>query len=151
MRKKRKARKSRRKTVIIIALPIIFVAIIALGVYQGTQPTPNPIKKEARDYFQIIEPTVNYAKPIGNDSWILYQIGFTLKAVGGDAHGVVVRSWANSEPVELGTILSNQSRYVELISTSGYHAEVKDGKILTTVGIGSVEAIGKITLDLYPS
>lgn len=157
--KAKKKSKVNKKIVIALLLIVTFSVIIALGFYQNkAQPTQ---KKSAKEYFEIIEATVNdgeFRDPKVEEGGdyntsqvlIIYSISFQLKAKGGDAHNVVVKSWGEAEPEYFEKILKDTSVYVEQSSLrrSGYLSRKTEGKFPFEVKLRSDEAEGSIIIYL---
>jgi hypothetical protein len=149
---------------IIISLIIIFafVGIIALGLYQSlSQSQTRPSKKPAAEYFEIFEATVNdgeFEMPsvdqggsYENSSILfIFSISYKIRAIGGDAHNVVIKSWAKADLVDFQVIQKDQWEYVEQTSSRplyGYKS-TKDstGKFPFQAKIVSDEAEGTILI-----
>lgn len=158
-RKRIKKRKKTRRTVVLLSILLVFAVILVIGLYQ-LQPIP---KKPASEYFEIFEATVddgefrNPSIPEGgsyeNSSvLIVYGLSFKLRAVGGDAHFVVVKSWATANPVPIDIINKGQYEFVQQYSLRPYGLMVEkdseSGKFRFTIGIKCSEAEGDITFDL---
>jgi len=152
-------RKPRRKTLSLLAVLLVFVAIIALGVYQS-RPQP---KKPAAEYFEIFDagvnpdqieflnPTEDQGGSYENSSvMIIYGIYFKIRAIGGDAHDVIVKSWATAPEEYFEKIVKGQYAYYSKASNrpGGYYSEKEGGKFPFEVGIWSWEAEGTIKIYL---
>lgn len=151
MRKKRGRKREKVGKEIVVLLVIISILVLAAALYLA-QPTSQE-KKPAEEYFRVFDATVDDAEPIKNDTvaviWMIYGISFKLQVVGGDAHSLVVQSWAWAEPVYVGDVSKGDSRYVSQASPHpyGYRSIInEDGKFPMTIRITSVEAEGKITI-----
>lgn len=152
-RKGRRKRRKLRKEIVGIAVITIFVVLmIALYLNQQSIRETEP-KEPAEKYFRIFDTTVNDADPITNDTvverWILYWISFKIQAIGGDAHNVVVKSWAKAPHEEVGDLQEGEYRYVEQMSERpyGYMSEInEDGKVPMKITITSTEAEGAVII-----
>ena len=143
---KRRGKKNTQTLILLLSIGFVIVVIIAVALYQ-TQPSQP--KQEADEYFEIFDPVPIWFDVRENGSvLILYEISFKLKAVGGDAHLVIIQSWAMGEPQELGTILEGDFKEVTLSSPDGYLSVKMEGKFPVSIRIGSTEAEGKITTYL---
>jgi len=154
MRKRRKRRKSRKWVWILLAFIIVLGIIIVPRLFQGQSELQ---KKSAEEYFEIFDATVNDGEFRDGSSYenssvlIIYGISYKVRAIGGDAHDVIIQSWVMAEPVELVTILEGQYEYVEQSSAPpfGYLAEkAENGMFPFEVKISSHEAEGTITIYL---
>lgn len=140
-------RKFKKKTILTIALLLVFGAIIVLGLYQS--------QLEAKQYTveEYFEVTAGY-EPMGNDLsekngtvWIIHAIWVGVRAVKGDAHGVVIQSWAGSEPLNLGDIPTGQVRREMMNSYIGARLTQKDdNKFYVTLRILSQEISGSVNV-----
>lgn len=107
--------------------------------------------KSADEYFEILSPTVDYGEPVENGTmWKVYEMSFTLKAVGGEAHTVIVYVEGMAEPTELGNFLKDESTWVPIeFPRPGYLIEMnEDGKFPIRIEIRCDEASGFITIPL---
>jgi len=153
MKKKgRRKRRKLRKEIVGIVVTIFVVLMIALYLSQQSIRETKP-KEPAENYFRIFDTTVNDADPITNDTvverWIIYSISFKIQAIGGDAHNVVVKSWAKAPHWEVGDIPEGEYRYVEQMSERPYGmmSEVdEDGKVPMEITITSTEAEGAVII-----
>lgn len=159
MRKRKKKSKRRKKITIALSLFIFCIVVAMFWLYQNKAQSTQ--KKSAAEYFEIFGATVNYGEfrdPTVEEGGsyensrvlIIYGLSFQLKAKGGDAHNVVVKSWGQAEPVPFEVILQNQSVYVEQTSSkaAGYLSEKEGGKFTFKVEIRSDEAEGSIIIYL---
>jgi len=146
-KKKSRTRKIDNRKLVLLAIVCLFV-IVTVAAYISQQNNQRPEKKPAEEYFRILEPTINYGEPRENGTiWLIYDISFTLQAIGGDASSVVVQSWAKAEPVELMDIPKNESRYVKQISSLAYMIQMnEDGKFPMSIRITSREAEGEMII-----
>jgi len=163
MRKERRKRTSHKKIGIALAILIPVTIIIVVGIYQ-LQGQGQLVKKQAKDYFEIVEPTVDNGEFLDptidqggsyqNSSRLrIYGISFTLKAIGGDAHSIVVKSWAQADLFAIEALAKDQSQYVYQTSTPPFGMIVEknsQGIFQWTVKITSEEAEGEITFGLPP-
>jgi len=154
MKKKRrmKRRKLKKEIVCIVVITIFVSLMIALYLSQQSNRETEP-KQSAEEYFRIFDTTINDADPVTNDTvivrWIIYWISFKIQAIGGDAHNVVVKSWAKAPHEWVGDIPEGEYRYVEQMSIRpfGYMSEIdKDGKVPMEIVITSTEAEGAVTI-----
>jgi len=157
---KRKKNTSFGKKVAIISVFLIFVIIVALGVYQNRAQPRQP--KSAAEYFEIFDATVNDGEfrdpPVlegggYNTSRILiiYDVEFQLKAKGGDANSVIVKAWGKVEPQIFDSIPKNQwvDVHFQAARPLGYLSEKVDGKgFPLEIETRSEEAEGTITIYL---
>lgn len=151
---KRKRLKLKKEKVAIVVVIIFVVLMIALYLIQQSTRKTEP-KEPAEEYFRIFDTTVNDADPVTNDTaierWIIYSISFKIQAIGGDAHNVVVKSWARAPHEGIGNIPEGEYRYVEQTSVRpfGYMSEInEDGKVPMEITITSTEAEGTVTIYL---
>ncbi len=154
MRKRRKRRKSRKWVWILLAFIIVLSIIIVPRLFQGQYELQ---KKSVEEYFEIFDATVNDGEFRGGLTYenssavIIYGISYKIRAKGGDAHDVIIQSWARAEPLDLLTILEGQYKYVEQSSAPpfGYLTEkAENGMFPFDVKIKSAEAEGTITINL---
>lgn len=134
-----------------ISVLIVGTVAIALLYQLQFQPQSQGLPKErAEDYFEVINATVNDGWFESNETILFIRVlGFTLKAVGGDAHDVIIQSTAMSEPRELvQPLLKNQSRYIELAYKYGYMSTRTEKGFPVEIKIWSREAEGTITVFL---
>ncbi len=152
MRKRKKRRKSRKWVWILFAFILLLGIIVVPRLFQSQSE-----RQRADDYFEIFDAAVNDGDFKDGSSYedssilVIYGISFKLRAKGGDAHDVIIQSWAQAEPVDLETILEGQYKYVEQASVPpfGYLTEkAENGMFPFDVEIKSVEAEGTITI--YP-
>lgn len=157
MRKPKKRRKSRKWTWILIAFILVLGIIVVPRLFQSLASSPKVEKSRAEEYFEIFNATVNDGVFKDGSSYedssrlVIYGISFCLRTKGGDAHDVIIQSWAKAEPVDFETILEGQYKYVEQSSQSpfGYLSEkAENGMFPFDVKISSVEAEGTITIYL---
>lgn len=154
MVKKRKRRRKSQKTkaILLLATGIIIVLAVALYLYHSHGPQ-HLQKKPAEEYFKLLNAKVLGGEPIGENMWKINLISFELQAIGGDAHNVIIKSWAMSEPQELENIPENESRSVILQSPypNADVVEMNDeGMLPVTIAVTSDEAEGKITTPFSP-
>ena len=150
MRNKRK-KKTRIKKEIVVLSVILIILVIAIALYLSMDGSRE--KKPAEEYFRVFNTTINDAEPRTNDTvimrWIIYGISFEIEAVGGDAHNVIVLSWAKAYPIDVGDIPKGESRYVSMTSSRpyGYNSIIdEEGKVPMTIRVTSTEAKGAITI-----
>lgn len=139
-----------RKPMIALSLAIGVIIVLSAVLYLG-QLQKGIQKKPADEYFEIIEPTVDHGEPVENfTKWKVRAISFTLKAVGGDAHTVIVYFEGMADALELGDFSENESKWVPVeFSEPGYLIEInEDGKFPILMKIVSKEAAGYITILL---
>lgn len=153
VRKGKRRKKSNQKKVI---LPLVagILIILAAAIYFIQSHGPQDMqKKPPEEYFKVLNATVLIGEPLEENMWKLSFISFQLQAVGGDAHNVIIKSWAMSNPQELEDILENESKPVLLQAPSphGYVTEMNnDGMLPIIIAVTSDEAEGKITILLSP-
>jgi hypothetical protein len=151
MKKRAKTGTSRKKIAVILTVLVAFSLVIYLGVVQNLPRPP----KTAKEYFEVIsaavEPTGKERIDENGTVWVIYGVAFTFKPILGEAHGVLVKSWANSPPQDIGDLSVNQIRTVVLLSNTGSAIrQDADGKFRVTVNVESLEARGPLTLELSP-
>jgi len=147
MVRKRKRRKKGNKTIVIIPL-VGIVILLAIALYFNQ---PHVQKKTAEEYFKVLDPKVLAGEHKEENVWKIYHISFKLQAIGGDAHNVIIQSWAMADPQELFDIPKNESRLVILESLWGDFVEMNnEGKLPVSITITSDEAEGKITIAFSP-
>ena len=151
MKKRAKPKKSNRN----IAIALLVLVVFAFIVYAAwRQYVPTRWSWTAAEYFQIesaaVEPTGKEKIDLNGTLWVIYGITFTFKPILGDAHAVVVQSWANSPSDEgqVGDLSKNQTTIVTLISPNGAAIRETNGKFPVKIYINSVEANGPLTLNL---
>lgn len=138
----------KNKRLIAFVLLLIFGIIIAIGFYQGQLQLLQP-KKPAEEYFELFDYGPDNCQLLNNgSSLMIYEIHFWIKAVGGDAHSVIAKSWANAQPEYVGDIEANQLKFVSQASPSfGYISHRNsDGMYPFPVKLTSREAEGTITI-----
>lgn len=158
--KKKARKKTRRQTLIAVALVTIFGVIVFLGIYQNWLLPQNPPPQEkapAAEYFQIFNATVDNAQPKFNASgqiiaYEMYSLRYVLKAVKADSHNVIIKSWALAPP-ETFTIIQKGENVTVVQSTTQSAPYLlselnTDGKYKFTVNIISTEAEGAIVIWL---
>lgn len=156
MAKKTRGGRNTKKAIVGLFIIIVLAAIIALGVYQNKPQA----KKSAAEYFEILDPSLTdreYLEPSIADGGgpetsnvlIVYGISFKLKAIGGDAHNVIVDSWGEAEPVNFDEMRKNQYESVEQTSPRplGVRIEREEGKFPFPLRIFSSEAEGEIIIN----
>lgn len=150
MRKKRRKRRKKIKEVLVLLVVILFL-VLAVASFLSQQRSQE--KMPAEEYFRVFDATVDDAEPRTNDTvvvgWMIYGISFKLQAVVGDAHNVVVQSWAMADLVYFGDIPKDRFGYVSQMSPRpyGYMSKInEDGEFPMTIRISSKEAEGKITI-----
>jgi len=153
-RKRIKKRRRVNKPLVILSLAIVIVISLSAVSYLNQLPRE---KKLADEYFEIFDATVNDGEFRDGSSYedstmlVIYSISYKLRAKGGDAHDVIVKSWAKAGPLDLETILEDGYKYVEQTSVPpfGYQSEkAENGMFPFDVRISSVEAEGTITIYL---
>lgn len=121
-KKQKKGEKKSRWTLIPVLLIVVIAAAVIVTVFylgQDNQGQPNePEHKEAKDYFDIINATVDEGVfPYPDESVVIvYQMSFLLKATGGDATYVVANylGYYHGEVVDLGNMTKGEVRWVQL-------------------------------------
>lgn len=148
--KKRKKKKGVNVAAYVLLVTMSVLILTTVAFYLSRPQSPDLERKPAEDYFRVFEPTVDIAKPLNPPDftqWIIYGISFKLQPVDGDAHNVIVRSWAMSNPEEVGDIPKGEFEYVSIEAPYGYYGEMnEDGKVPITISIYSEEAEGEITV-----
>lgn len=144
-------KKFRNRNVYVYSFLAVMVAVIvSSAVYQNQTPHP---KLAAKDYFGISDAIIVEAdmdKSTENQLFI-NQIRFSLTAVGGDAHHVLVQVGGMSAIEDWPQIsLLNQNETVSILTpklTYSYRSiKTADGYFPFTVKIDSNEASGTITI-----
>ena len=149
MSRKTRKRKKKKKTSskIAILLIVVFGFITVIVWYQSQ--VQNGGSRDAQDYFEVVSAGVDSGRVENNGTvWILTGISLTFKAVGGDAHEVVIQSWADSDPILIGTMLKDYPRTVGLFSSRGYATSKELDGFPVTIRIASLEASGKFKFYL---
>ena len=151
MKKNRRKKRTKIKREIVVLLAIISILVVAVALYLNARARAP--KKPAEGYFSIFDNTINDAEPRTNDTvivrWIIYGISFKIQAADGDAHDVIILSWAKAEPVYIGDIPKGEWRYVSQTSSRpfGYMSQIdEDGKVPMKIRITSKEAEGTVTI-----
>ena len=151
MTKEKKQKKSHKKTIAAITLLTVFGIIIVLGAYQY-QPAIPPTVEEYFEVTAAIEPMGNDRIENNGTVYILHAIWVGVKAVGGDAHGVVVQSWAGSDDLQLGDIPKGQTRSDMMVSFTGAVVrQQEDGNFYVKLTIRSNEVSGTIERVYLPA
>lgn len=136
--------------VLLVTMSVLILTTAAFYLGRPQSQDLDQERKPAKDYFRVFEPTVDMAKPLNppdNTQWIIYGISFKLQPIHGDAHNVIVRSWAMADPEEVGDIPEGEFEYVSIEAPYGYYGEMnEDGKVPITISIYSEEAEGEITV-----
>jgi len=146
-RKKRIKKRKVSKSVLILSLVVVIAIIISVAIYLNQQQGG---LRTAEEYFEILNATVDYGDFRQNDTVVIYTISFEIKAVGGDAHDVMVQSWARAQNYAVGTILEGETKAVmEMTSNPPFGIlshENEDGKFPMEIRITSMEADGYVTI-----
>ena len=102
------------KMVELSILALILIVIVVIAVFTLSQRKE---KVPADQYFEIINPTVDYWRRAPEDPNALFiqGISFTLKAVGGDAHSIIVNVKKLAEPVLIPELQKNETYWVQVI------------------------------------
>lgn len=149
-RKKRIKKRKVSKSLLIVSLVAGIIIIISMAWYINQQQWGFQ-EKSAEEYFEILDATIDYGEFRKNGTAVvIYAISFKIKAIEGDAHYVMVQSWAQAERYQVGTILKGEIRAViEMMSPPpfGYLSEKnEDGKFPMKIRITSEEAKGYVTI-----
>lgn len=163
-RKRVKKRKRVNKPLVIVSLAIVIVISLYVVSYLSQLQRGSQKKLPADEYFEIFEQTVNDGEFLdpkldeggsyeNSSRLLIFSISYKLRAVGGDAHNVVVGSWGPTENFEeFEVILNGQYGYVEQgsIRTGGgfMTKKAENGKFPFPVKLTSDEAEGTITIYL---
>ena len=144
-RRKKLEKARKRKRMIKITAFLSFAGIfLILAIWALLQPSTT--KEPANEYFKITPLSVVGDK-IGNKTWKISSISFLISPIQGNANNVIIKSWAMSEPQELGDLQKGEQRFVILEAGSPYLAEAtENGEIPITLNIYSREAEGPITV-----
>ena len=153
------ARHKRKLKVNKLLMPVALILVVAVFVLAAAMyglsnaPPPKKELEPASEYFEFIQPTVtDYEGPMGehNETYIIKGIGFQIKPVKGDAHGIAIGSWAAGEPVEVGDLKQGETKWVEVRSSSfGLPVQPVNGtQFQVTIQVNSAEAAGKVTLTI---
>ncbi len=143
MTQKTKRKKKSKKLWILLVL-LIFGVITVIGLYQSQQ-------QPANIHFEIVSAGWEGPPPelkSNGSVAIIYGISVTFKVVGGDAHQVVVESWVDSEPEELGTMLKDTPKTVLLYALPGYLSRKEENGYPVEIRIKSLET-GTEKLTFY--
>lgn len=143
-KRKKKKKASSRIAILLVAVAFGSVAVVAL--YQSQ--VQNGGSREAQDYFEVVSAGVDTGEILSNETWKLTGISLTFKAAGGDAHEVVIQSWAGSEPILVGAMRKDIPRTVGLISSRGYITHRKPEGFPVEIRITCLEASGKFKFYL---
>lgn len=155
--RRKTSKKSHKKTLIAVLLVLIFGVILTVGILQNLPIPQNPQKVPAAEYFEIFDATVDDARPKFNDSgeiiaYEMYALRYKLRAVKGDAHNVVAKSWAAAPPDEFPLIRQGEYATVEQRTSESapylLHETNAEGKYPFTVRLRSDEAEGEIVIYL---
>jgi len=153
VRKRERRKKSNKKKVILpLVAGILIISAVATYFIQSHSPQDMQ-KKPAEEYFKVLNARVLVGEPLEENMWKISFISFQLQAIGGDAHTVIIKSWAMTDPQELEDILENESKPVLLQAPSphGYVTEMNnDGMLPIIIAVTSREAEGKITILFSP-
>ena len=152
MIRKRKRRKKSNKRLVILLLVASILIILAVAAYLIQHNGPQDLqKKPAVEYFEVLNANVLVGDLLEENTWKISSISFELQAIGGDAHNVIIQSWAMAEPQELENILENESKAVILQSPNGQVVETNnEGMLPVIIKVTSDEAEGKITIPFSP-
>jgi len=156
---KRKRNTTLKKTAIALVIVLAFSVIIGYGVYLSRPKE----KKPPAEYFEILDPALidrEYRNPTvaeggGHNTSkyvIVYGIQFKLKAVGGDAHNVIIDGWGSVEPIGFASIAKDQ--YEIVTQTSNHPLGVRItrdemGRFPFEVRIASDETLPDGTIIIY--
>jgi hypothetical protein len=144
-------KKFRNRNIYVYSFLAVMVAVIvSSAVYQNQTPI---LKLAAKDYFGISDAVIVEAdmdKSTDNQLFI-NQIRFSLTAVGGDAHNVLVKVGGMSAIEDWPQIsLLNQNETVSILTPELVYPyrsiKTADGYFPFTVKIDSIEASGTITI-----
>lgn len=143
-------RKSKKKTILAIALLLVFAVIIVIGFHQSQQEVKQYTVEEYFEVTAAVEPMGNDLFENNGTVWIIHAIWAGVRPVKGDAHAVVVQSWAGSDPLNLGDIPKGQIRRDIMNSYLGSHIAQNrtDGNFHVTLRIYSQEASGRVDVVL---
>ena len=149
-RKKRIKKRKVSKSVLILSLVAGIVIIISVASYLSQQQGGFQ-KRTAEEYFEILDATIDYGEyREEGTALVIYAISFKIKAVEGDAHDVMVQSWARAQRYYVGEILKGETKAVmEMMSNPpfGYFSKKnEDGKFPMEIKITSMEADGYVTI-----
>jgi len=139
---------SRKRNAAILIIVVIFAAIAVIGLYQNINSS-RPLT--AQEYFQVTEAGIIDGSVEDNGTiYIVKAITVTFKPVKGDAHEVVVQSWANSKPEDVGDLKKDALKTVSLFSTYGVALRRQPEGFLTSIRITSWEVSGTVKFFLSP-
>jgi len=154
MVRKRKRRKKSNKKIVILPLVAGVLIVLVVAIYFIQTHGPQDLQKKlAEEYFKALNARVLVGEPLEENMWKISFISFELQAIGGDAHNVIIKSWAMADPQELEDILENEFKPVLLQAPSphGYVVEMNnDGMLPIIIAVTSREAEGKITILFSP-
>lgn len=137
---------SRKRDAVILLIVVIFAAIAVIGLYQNMSSS-RPLT--AQEYFEVTEAGIIDGTPQDNGTtYIVRAITVTFKPVKGDAHEIVVQSWANSEPQDIGDLKKDTPQTVSLFSTYGVALKRQPEGFLTSIRITSWEVSGVVKFFL---
>ena len=145
--------KMKKQTLTLLLIVSIVIVIVMAASYEGWRGQPSePERKEAEEYFEIFDAGVDWGELRENDSvLIIYQLHFSLKAVGGNATYVTVnhKGYYLAEPVDLGNMTTGEVRWGQLtIPEPGYLVELTDEGFPIEIPVFCEEAEGNITVYL---
>ena len=152
MKRKRRIRKKNKWTLVpVLVIGVVIILVAATLLYQG-QPS-KPERKEAKEYFEVVNPTVDTFEFRENRSVIaIREMSFSLKAVGGDATHVVVnhRGYYLAEPWEVGNMTMGQVVWVPIKFPpyGPYVVEDWDKGFSIEIPVHCEEAEGNIIINL---
>lgn len=136
----------RKRDAAILLIVVVFAAIAVIGLYQNMSSS-RPLT--AQDYFQVTEAGIIDGSVEDNGTiYVVKAITVTFKPVKGDAHEIVVQSWANSEPQDVGDLKKDTLKTVSLFSTYGVALRRQPQGFLTSIRITSWEATGEVKFYL---
>jgi hypothetical protein len=137
---------NRKRDAAILLIVVIFTAIAVIGLYQNMSSS-RPLT--AQEYFQVTQAGIIDGSVEDNGTiYIVKAITVTFKPVRGDAHEIVVRSWANSEPQDVGDLKKDALKTVSLFSTYGVALRRQPQGFLTSIRITSWEVSGELKFFL---
>ncbi len=147
-------KKHRRIAIPVLIVAGIFLILVSIAMFYYLPRNHGELGQteyEVEEYFNVVNPTVDYGRLVGNESVIIYQMSFTLKAVGGDAHYVSVGYGMEGmpRPVDLGNMSKGEAIWVQLSFPSrGYLLEPKDEGLTVSIPIVCEETAGDVKVYL---
>lgn len=136
---------SRKRNAAILLIVVVFAALAVIGLYQNMSSS-RPLT--AQEYFEVTAAGIISGSIPENNTYLVTAITVTFKPIRGDAHEVVVQSWANSDPQDVGDLKKDAVFTVSLYSQYGVVLKRQPQGFLTSIRITSWEASGEVKFYL---